>query len=694
MRALALLLLATVSICGCGKKKPGAKTTEATPVAVQPTLLTESVHLGLAARVPSDVEFCLSTVHFRQHSDALTGSRWWKNMQAYLEDKTPASDGAFTGLQVDEAFIAFGKGSAQEIAVLRQLNDFYNETAYRGLMSGGELASLGTSFNLAKMLNAAMADAQMLESLILLLERFEVPSLMLGVSSPEPEKVLKAVSDSLRLSTWMGDAPQSRIVTTQGEQITVNELAMSSILTVEHRRECMAFLTQTAPNMPSEMRDRIARGLDVLAGKRWVLALGFSKDRGYVAVAQNKAQVRLASSVEDSILARPELRFADGQAQNPGLGLIACWDGAFLDVLQSDEPFHPIVRGAFAGLRAEKTFADATRALEPLVTELGAAEHTFFHNEHTTGAAIAWWEKGLRVVWEGGVNKRNIPTFSKPSRFTPLLDESSVVFGLSGQGSGAGAGRAYFEAWMKLAHATADRLIQAGVGGEQAANALKEANAITLPAVLEIYEGSKTIWQKGLDSDGAFVLDIGGKMPSLPGLPPGADSLPLPRLALAQNVKNRRLLDVSWQNMESTLQNLIQRTPYQLPPVVTKRQGKVTSHAYSLPFESDDLVPCISLSEGLFMAGTSSKQQQQMADTLGQPESKLTVGRRVKLNFRKLREFSKAFADVQQGRGAENFKRVLQYLAPLEAMDLRVWGDNGVARGTLTCGMHDILTYD
>jgi hypothetical protein len=31
--------------------------------------------------------------------------------------------------------------------MLRQLNDLYNETAYRGMMSGGVLAGLGTSFD-------------------------------------------------------------------------------------------------------------------------------------------------------------------------------------------------------------------------------------------------------------------------------------------------------------------------------------------------------------------------------------------------------------------------------------------------------------------------------------------------------------------------------------------------------------------
>ena len=86
-------------------------------------------------------------------------------------------------------------------------------------------------------MEAALRDPDVLEALILLLERFEMPPVMIGVGSPEPEQVLKRFSDMLHLADWLGDAPQSRIVTAQGEKITVNEIAMDQVLTAERRRQ-------------------------------------------------------------------------------------------------------------------------------------------------------------------------------------------------------------------------------------------------------------------------------------------------------------------------------------------------------------------------------------------------------------------------------------------------------------------------
>ncbi|MFO1484217.1 MAG: hypothetical protein U1F71_12740 [Verrucomicrobiaceae bacterium] len=682
-------------LCGC-KKKAAVKPKQAAPVIVKPTLLTEAARLGLAGRVPQDVEFCVSSVNFVKHADALKSSRWWQEMMTLVEDKTPAGEAA--ALPVEEVFVAFGKGSAREIALLRQLNDLYNETAYRGMMSGGVLKGLGTQFDATKMVQAALSDAQVLEALILWLERFEMPPVMIGVASPEPEKVLQKFSNDLRLSEWLGDAPQSRIITTQGEQLTVHEIAMDQILTTERRRTWLESLMKAVP-MPPEIKDRVVRGIDVLSRKKWVLALGLGKGRAYAAVAHAKDEVRLANAVEDSMLARPEMRPLDADAlKNPGM--ITCWDGSFLNALQSDEPFQPMVRGLLAGLQGEKMFAGVARSLEPLVIELAAKERACFRGDHTNGALVAWWDGGLQVDWAGGMTAVSVDAWSKPSPFTRLLDDESVVLGVAGVGSSTSTGRAYFEAWMKMAHATARELIKAGMGGEQAAAMLKQVEPLVLPGVVEVYEGTKTIWQKGLGSDGAFLVDLGGKMPVLPGLPAGGESLPLPRVAMVHELKNRDLMSVSWQNMEAALQKLAQGIPapqpIELPKVVTKHRGEVMTHAFALPVESEDLAPCVSLTDHLFMIGTSRAQQGQIAENIKQQGTTLWPGKRVKMSFMKLREFLKMFATIrgQGGMDVTGLKQMVKWLEPFEVMECRMWGEKGMGRGTVSWKMHDVMSYD
>jgi len=692
-----LLLPASLFLCGCGKKKAAAKPKGEAPVVVVPTLLTEADRLGLAARVPEDVEFCVSSVQLKKHVEALKSSRWWGQMMAYLEDKAPTTDKT-PAVAVDEAFVAFGKDSVKSLVLLRQLNDLYNETAYRGMMSGGVLAGLGTSFDAKKLMEAALRDPEVLEALILLLERFEMPPVMIGVASPEPEQVLKRMSELLHLADWLGDAPQSRIVTAQGEKITVNEIAMDQVLTAERRRQWLEGLAQAVPGITAEMKDRIARGLEVLARKKWVLALGLGAGRAYVAVGKSKDQIRLANSVEESMLARPELRRLDAHALK-GLGLIACWDGVFWDVIQSDHPFQPILRGVMAGLEREKTFTGVARALEPQVIELAAAERAYYRNEHTNGAAVAWWDGGVQMEMAGGFSSAETAELAKASQFAVVLDEPELVFGISGQGSSTGAGRAYFEAWMRTVYATAHELIKAGVGGEQSAQMFKLADLAVLPSVVELYEGTKTIWQKALSGDGAFILDVGGKMPLLPGMPPGGEAVPLPRFASVHEIKNRALIGVSWENMESAVQKLLKNVPspqpIELPKVVVKRSGDLTSYGYELPFDSRELGPWASLNDRLFMLGTSRVQQSHLAEVLKQPGAGAAKGMRVKLSFAKLREFLKAFATVRaQNGGAGELKAALKWLEPFEVIDLRVWGEDGVNKGRMSWKMHDVLSYD
>ena len=68
---------------------------------------------------------------------------------------------------------------------------------------------------------------------------------------------------------------------------------------------------------------------------------------------------------------------------------------------------------------------------------------------------------------------------------------------------------------------------------------------------------------------------------------------------------------------------------------------------------------------------------------------------RVKMSVTKLREFLKAFAAVRaQSGGTNGLKATLKWLEPFEAMELRLWSEDGQGRGALSWKMHDVLSYD
>lgn len=695
MMASWLLVCVTTLLCGCGKKEAPAQAKAEAVIVAPPTLLTEAARLGLARRIAGDVEFCVSSVGLRKHLEALLQSNWWSQTAAYLEEQAPAGDAAAEPLVIDEAFIAFGKDSSRGIAMLRQLNDLYNETAYRGMVSGAVSDGPAMALDAAKVVEVVLRDAQLLEAVILWLERFEMPPAMIGVASPNPEKVLHRLSNLLRLPDWLGDVPQSRIVTTQGEQLTVSEIAMDQILTADRRRHWLEAMGKALPQITPEMRDRVARGLEVLARKNWVLALGLGPQRAFLAVAESKSQIRLANSVADSILVRQEMRSLDVNATRD-LGGIACWSGAFLDALQSAEPFQPMVRGLLAGIQNDKRFAGIAQTLGPLAVELAAAERAFYGTPFTNGAAVAWWADGLHAEWTGGAGEARVKAWSMPGRLSRLLDDKEVILGMSGHDTPSVAGRAYFEAWMRTAHAVARELVHAGAGGEKSAELFKLMEQSLLPAVLKIYDGTKTIWEKALGEEGAFVLDAGGKMPALPGLPPGGQEVPLPRVLLVNELRNRELIGAAWHNIESGMRDALALIPapepLQMPEPKAVRSRDMETFVYQLPTGSKDLLPSVSLTQSLFMAGTSQYQQTQAADRLRHPDSKAMIGARMKLDFAKLREFLMSFASVRSD--ADGLKQAAKALAPLGALEIRMWGDRGEGRGGLAWRIHDVPRYD
>ena len=147
--------------------------------------------------------------------------------------------------------------------------------------------------------------------------------------------------------------------------------------------------------------------------------------------------------------------------------------------------------------------------------------------------------------------------------------------------------------------------------------------------------------------------------------------------------------------LQTLLKNVPSPQPIELPKVVVKRSGDLTSYSYELPFDSRELGPCASLNDRLLMLGTSRVQQSHLAEVLKQPNASPAKGMRVKLSITKLREFLKAFATVRaQSGGAGELKAALKWLEPFEELDLRRWSEDGVSKGRMSWKMHDVLSYD
>jgi len=239
-------------------------------------------------------------------------------------------------------------------------------------------------------------------------------------------------------------------------------------------------------------------------------------------------------------------------------------------------------------------------ALEPKVQDLGALERQLHTRKPATAVGVAWWENGLRIELKGGLSPEGLEG-KKPLRFAPLLDDPSVLFGLAHHGDPARSAqiRALVEAWVALLHSSTHELFKAGLGGKDGPTVEAWLEKEVVPPLLAFYDSSKTLYQSGTGNEHAWIMDLGGKVPPVPLLPqrPGEAPPKMLRITAVDDVVNRELVGQQWVQMEQALTQTLTAFP-QLgmkalpPPEASNAPGGITTYAYPVFPEADDLLPC------------------------------------------------------------------------------------------------------
>ena len=129
---------------------------------------------------------------------------------------------------------------------------------------------------------------------------------------------------------------------------------------------------------------------------------------------------------------------------------------------------------------------------------------------------------------------------------------------------------------------------------------------------LEIWKALRTNMSQGLGAEAAFVVDMNGTMPKVPNLPdPFIETGKVPRIAYVSTVDDREKLQQSWVRLSKSIESLLKKTgeltgaeiPMQLP--MSSEKDGLKTWFVPVPFQNDDFVPSISVSDELFFASSS-----------------------------------------------------------------------------------------
>jgi hypothetical protein len=730
-----LALPLSLGLSQCGKKEkespaasgaaPAAPTTAA-PAKQPAGLVAQAAKLGFAARLPADTEFYAGSVNFKQHLDGLKKSAFYKEISALANDKTPApaaGDKTMQALQKlwgDEIFIAGAAGMTEFSTWLRQFSRLYNELNFRMLMTGGAFnpgaAKPGASpagFNPAAMLQSLLADPSQLDRAGEIISKFDLPPVLLGfkVEKPAdlardliPDEFLKnAPPDKLTVGTMKTpDGSAFQTLTTEGGKLLTNELKQQ-------------MLTGLPPAFTEQSRKAIEKMLTDFQGKKFAFGWGAVGDHLVFALGKNLDHLKFTADAGASLLSRPELAQLAPYAEKNLLGLLYSSAG-MLNGLMDEQPFTPMLRGIVGAMKENPMFGSLGSLLERQLADYTPAEAAVFKLDITSQATALWWDRGLHVESFGGGRSKAFE-LTKNLQYARLVDQPGVVAAFAYQRSRPfeKLERAWMENLFGMVYTAAQELVKAGIAGPQGGQSFAMFEGLVLPALKKVYEADRELSEKGLGGEAAFVIDVNGKMPALPGLPIEAKDMKFPRITTVSEVENRAVVAESWKKINDTISETIgifaggggtrdksgnATAPppgMMLPDPISSEKNGVTTWFYGLPFFAGDLLPCASINDKVLLLSTSKDCAEAFAGELAKPAAASLSGVVWKLDLAALVDWAVSAAKLAPTQTPENqkeMKQVQRWVKPFHAMRGRAFLENSVPRQSFTWEITDLVSFD
>lgn len=725
-----LALPLALGLSHCGKKEKPAPPAAVAP-APGPTsgLAQHAARLGFAGQLPMDTEFYFGSANLKGHVDTLKKTAFYKEIAALANDKTPApaaGDKTMKALQKlwgDEMFLAGAAGIGEFGTWFRQFNRLYNELNFRMLMSGGALnlakgASPGSANpgpNPVAFLQTLLGDPAQLDRAGTVISGFELPPLIVGFKVVNPAELMHELipDDFLKQmppdkvtvgSAKIAGAGVFTTLTTEGSKLLPNELKQQ-------------MLANLPPSFGAPAKQAIEKSLTAFQAKKFAVAWGPVGDYLVFTCGRNLDHLKFAATPAASLLMRPELARLAPYAEKNMLGLLYA-NAAVLSAVMDDQPFTPMLRGVFGAMKESPVFGNLGTALEGQLKEYTPLEVALFKFEVTPQAAALWWDHGVHLESFGGVRSRAVE-LDKPLQFARFVNRPEVVLGFSFRRDlpYQKLERAWMEKLVQMGYTAAQELVKAGIAGPQGGQNFAMFEEMALPSLKKLYDAGNEMSDKGFGGETAFLIDLNGKLPSgLPGVPPEAKDLRLPRVTTISEVTNRSAVAAGWKKISDTISESIgiftggpgtrdkngnptgaAPSGIMMPEPISSEKNGVTSYFFGLPFLTGDLLPCASINDHVLLLSTSKDGAEALAGELTKPATDQVSGLIWKIDPGAIMDWVISVAGVSPGQSAETqkeMKQVQKWAKPFHAMQGRIFRENNVPRASFSWEITDLVSFD
>jgi hypothetical protein len=675
LREISWLVAAALLLGACGKKdvakspdkSPEVVETPApaetappapTPVPSVPALSPEerAARLGFVGHLPQDAGVVMSFYQANRSLNRIKASKLWG--LADLPSGANQGDAAPSGpaaLFNKEFTIALGKPVGEQTGHLLTLNRRMSYLQIRGLARAlaqaaraGDASALEDSMSQysTEMMAELLADP---ESGVALLEKLEMPPLYLAFRI-EPE-AREATSQQLAQLTefvgMLGDVVEPVEVEKAGQTFAGYKISGAKISqSMTANREGMEQL------LDKGMIDRL---LAAIAKRDLVILSGTLGDHAMLFLGSSADSLAFAPDISESLASGDVLAFCDAHAAKDLVAMTYARKDALKQMIDAAGGISDMVNGLRDGLAESEGLGD-TRDIEALLRMVSEQETALRGLASTEGGGmVAFLEDGLKIESFGGTDSGAVD-WSASNKLNALGDAENVLLFANATGDAAydEKAKAFFETMIETAYALAMKGAELPLQSPEMTRFKEMAGMFDKklrPDAVVLWDALRGDASAALGAETAFVIDLNGSLPAVPGLPQAlVDQAKFPRVSLVAPVTDRAKLASAWQGVNrgatGVLATISEMNGQDIPmqkPISSEKNG-YTTWFFPMPFFNDDFVPSVTVGDQWFAASTSKNQALDLLAKAGKGEAR--SGLWLAFNFQALRVFANETLDL------------------------------------------------
>lgn len=689
----------------------------ATPLKATATAEQRAAKLGFAKHLPKDLQYYSVILDGKSAYEKFMKTKVGEFIIKRMADEgvdlaDMAEDEEFRHVLStygEEYFNAYGNGTTpavEEVFTLLERLTFYG-LKFGTYMADGAVRE-GSSFepkSPQEVINGPLKGAS--KDLIRFMSKFDMPPIYQGskVSNESAREFVASQMDEMVSNFGSMDDIVEEVTIKRGDAEFSGYKIMGAKI-VEMAGEDMSenlkefFETQDIEDFKNAVAKRNVVVLTGVIGDYVVFFMGKSED-----------DFVIVDNVSDSICASDKLVYLDSYLDKDILSA-GFADGDYMENISVNSLLYRFIGAGAMGIKSglgDATSLGDMQDVEVLLESLDEQGKKLVSmlKAHDAGTVV-YIEDGLKAEVYGGSNQ---PSFD--------LDHTHTL-GALGQGEGTimfanwtnnqdynAKVMDYFDTLGETSYVVAKRIAGLDIEDgdmEEFRQGLGLFDEKFKADALALWKGLSRDMEGGFSGESAFVVDINGTMPEIPNVPEAvAKNGKFPRISFVARVKDREKLAQSWNSISGSLDNMLktigemQSKDIKMPKPMSSDKDGLKTWFIPIPYQSDDFVPCVSVSDEIFFASTSKSFSEGLADKFKEGStSGAKKGAVMHVDFKQLNAYAKQWLDLVEKNADEiipdenkradfmenkqMIHEVLDAFSTLEKMDVHTRREGGRTR--------------